>query len=225
MRFHYFGTLENLHSLKTAELKFKKVERKDVKIAIIDDDTFPYLSILTKHKFNIDTFKDVTNIESMSTYDIILCDIQGVGKELNTNYQGAYLLKEIYERFPSKVLISYTAHATDITFNKYLQYAEFSMKKDASSEDWVEKLDQAISLVSNLENRWVRTRDMLLKRGVSLFELSLLEDEFVYRVINRKTFENFPPPKITKSISDEIEPIIDDFCKILKLLKIVSTNE
>ena len=97
MRFHYCGTLENLHSLKTAELKFKKVERKDVKIAIIDDDAFPYLSILTKHKFNIDTFKDVTNIESMSTYDIILCDIQGVGKELNINYQGAYLLKEIYE--------------------------------------------------------------------------------------------------------------------------------
>lgn len=26
MRFHYCGTLENLHSLKTAELKFKKVE-------------------------------------------------------------------------------------------------------------------------------------------------------------------------------------------------------
>lgn len=225
MRFYHFGKLENLHSLKTADVKFRTVERKDVKIAIVDDDDFPYLSTLSKHKFNIDTFSDVMNIESMSAYDIILCDIQGVGKELNENYQGAYLLKEIYDRFPSKVLISYTAYATDITFNKYLQYAEFSMKKDASSEEWVEKLDQAIALVSNPENRWIRTRDMLLKRGVSLFELALLEDEFVYRVINGKSFDNFPPHKIIKSINEEFAPVVKDFCKILKLLHTIISNE
>lgn len=225
MRFHHFGKLENLHSLEVASLKFKKIERKDVKIAIVDDDTFPYLDILLKHKFSIDVFEDIANIDSINAYDIILCDIQGVGKKLNTNYQGAYLLKEIYEKYPSKVLISYTAHATDITFNKYLQYAEFSMKKDAGSEDWVEKLDQAIALVSNPENRWIRTRNMLLERGVSLFELALLEDEFVYRVLHNKSFEDFPPPKIVKSVSEEIAPVIDGFCNVLKLLKIVSTNE
>lgn len=197
MRLHYIGRLDTLNSLKTASLKFRKIERKDVKIALIDDEEFPYLRILQKHKFNIDVFKDASNIEAFGNYDIVLCDIQGVGKELNENYQGAYLLKEIYERFPSIVLMSYTGYATDITFNKYLQYAEYSMRKDAESEEWVEKLDQAITLVSDPENRWVRTRDLLLKRDVSLFELALLEDEFVHRILNGDSFEDFPPKKIS----------------------------
>lgn len=225
MRFHYLGHLANLHSLTTASLKYKKPERKDIRVAIIDNEDIPVLPTLQRHKFNIDTFPDVTNIESLASYDIILCDIQGVGLALNETYQGAYLLKEIYERFPSKVLISYTAYSTDITFNKYLQYAEASLKKDAGSEEWVEKLDHAITLVSEPEDRWKRTRNLLLERGVSLFELALLEDEFVRRVLENKTFEDFPPTKIAKSLTEEILPIVSDFCNMLKLIKPILKNE
>ena len=57
------------------------------------------IDILQRHKFDIDKFDDIENIESLNAYDIILCDIQGVGTKFNTSYQGAYLVKEIYKRY------------------------------------------------------------------------------------------------------------------------------
>lgn len=46
------------------------------KIAIVDNESFPMIEILQRHKFDIDKFDDIENIESLNGYDIILCDIQ-----------------------------------------------------------------------------------------------------------------------------------------------------
>lgn len=63
---------------------------------------------------------------------------------LNSNevFQGAYLVKEIYKRYPFKIIIAYTGSRYDPRYNEYLKYAEYNIIKDASSEEWVEKLDQ-----------------------------------------------------------------------------------
>lgn len=225
MRFYYIGSLLTFMNSFRGHYKFNNVERKDVKIAIIDDESFPLKETLLQHKFNIDVFHDVTSIDQFAGYEIILCDIQGVGKQFSQKYQGAYIVNEIYKRFPFKVLMSYTSKSTDITFNKYLHYAEFSIKKDADSEEWVEKLDTAIKLVSDPENRWIRTRNYLLEKGVSLFELALLEDEYVRHIIENKPFDDFPPKKLRGKITDEIETILKDFTNIIKLVNTVVKDE
>lgn len=61
MCFCYIGTPKNISALKTASLKYKQIERKSIKIAIIDNEDFPIMSILERHKFDIDVFNDITN--------------------------------------------------------------------------------------------------------------------------------------------------------------------
>ena len=168
MKFRYIGTPKNITDLRSAISKRKQLEQKDVKIAVIDNESFPMIDILQRHKFDIDKFDDIENIESLNAYDIILCDIQGVGTKFNTSYQGAYLVKEIYKRYPFKIIIAYTGSRYEPRYNEFLKYAEYNIPKDASSEEWVEKLDSALELASDPEHRWNRVRRYLLNRVSSL---------------------------------------------------------
>lgn len=206
MRFRYIGRLKSLKDLNVAEIKLKREERGDFNIAVIDDETFPLMDLLKSHRFVIDKFDDINSIKQLEAYDIILCDIQGVGVSFSNKYQGAYLIKEIYKSYPFKIIIAYTGSNYDPRYNEYLKFAEYNIAKDSDSENWVDILDEAIKQLSMVEYRWIRIRKFLLKKGVSLLDLALLEDDFVTRALEHKSFEDFPSKKIRKGFSnDEIE--------------------
>lgn len=66
-------------------------------------------------------------------------------------------------------------------------------------------------LASNPEHRWNRVRRYLLNKGVPLFELTLLEDDFVCRFLENKSFDDFPNNKIAKTLDDDIRAILQSF--------------
>ena len=196
--------------MHTPNRVLNKLKREDVRMVLIDDDQFPYLDLLRQHKFNIDTLKDVTSLTTLEAYDVILCDLNGVGKTFSEQFQGAYLVKEIYKRYPFKIIISYTGISFDARYNEYLKYADFSVKKDVESEVWVEKLDMAIDMLSNLEKRWQRVRDFLLANSVSLYDAMLLEDNLVRSVEERKK-DAFPEKRLTKNLNSDLRDILLSF--------------
>ena len=51
----------------------------------------------------------------------------------------------------------------------------------------------------------------LLNKGVPLFELTLLEDDFVCRFLENKSFDDFPNNKIAKTLDDDIRAILQSF--------------
>lgn len=65
MKFRYIGTPKNITDLRSIASKHKQLERKNVKIAIVDNESFPMIEILQRHKFDIDKFDDIENIESL----------------------------------------------------------------------------------------------------------------------------------------------------------------
>lgn len=208
--FVHFGTPKKITELQTPNRALNRVNREDVKMVLIDDEQFPYLGLLKQHKFNIDTLNDVTSLTTLEAYDVILCDINGVGKNFSEKYQGAYLVKEIYKRYPFKIIISYTCLNFDARYNEYLKYADFSIKKDNESEEWVEKLDMAIDMVSNIEKRWIRIRDYLLDNNISLYNVMLLENNLVCSIENGEK-KGFPSTKLIKNLSSEIKSILISF--------------
>ena len=106
-----------------------------------------------------------------------------------------------------KIIISYTGISFDARYNEYLKYADFSVKKDVESEVWVEKLDMAIDMLSNLEKRWQRVRDFLLANSVSLYDAMLLEDNLVRSVEERKK-DAFPEKRLTKNLNSDLRDIL-----------------
>ena len=211
MAFLFWKRFKTISDLRTADLKLKKVRRSDVKIAIIDDEPIEIMEILKSHKFNIDLIPKIESINILGEYDIIICDIHGVGEAFSKEFQGAYLVKEIYKQYPFKIIISYTGITYDARYNEYLKHAEFSLKKDVSSEDFVEKLDAAISLIQDPVHRWNKIKNYLVENDVPTYEIALIEDDFVRRLLSNQDFNDFPKKKIQKNIDSNLRAVLQSF--------------
>jgi len=167
-----------------------RILRRKFEILVIDDEGFEPKEILSTHMFNITHKKDIDTINDLLAYAVILCDIRGIGKAYNSEFEGAYLIKEIKTNFPSKIVIAYTASNYDPSYNSYLELADDVRKKGTLSEEWVEVLDQAIKTGLDPIEQWKRVRKELLDNNVSIAEVRRLEDKYV-RAVMKKNFKSF----------------------------------
>lgn len=158
-------------------------------ILVIDDDVFTFLDVLKKHEFNIDHKPDIQSLKDVEAYDIILCDIRGVGKFLGSKYEGAYLIKQIKEKYPNKIVISYTANDYDPSFQEYLKYADAIMPKGSALEDWAALLERILRENADPVKQWSRTREALLNANVPTAIVAEYEVKYV-KAIQSGSFES-----------------------------------
>lgn len=170
---------------RTAEL------RKQVDILIIDDDeVFLQESYLQKNGFRITHKTDIDTIKDVSDYEVILCDIRGVGKKLGASKEGAFLIKEIRNNYPNKQIVAYTGSSYDAAYNQYLKYADAVIDKGIPLDDWVALLDKQIENAVDPRNQWDRIRRSLLDSGLDTIAVAQIEDRYV-RSIKTKKQEEF----------------------------------
>jgi CheY-like chemotaxis protein len=169
-------------------------KRKLVPIAVIDDETFSAAQNLENNGYVIEIIGDLKSIDEITKYNIILCDLQGVGRLLNAKNQGAYIIDEIKRNHPEKFVIAYTGGASDDRITQLAQNsADFFLKKDADIEEWRDKLDEIISLLSNPIFVWKRQRFALIDSDVPTLDILKLEDAFVRAIESKSSFiyDNF----------------------------------
>ena len=161
--------------------------RPRVPIVVIDDKGFVYLDVMRNHGFVITELKDITDVKAVQTYPIIVCDIRGVGKTLDPQFEGAHVLAEIKKHYPNKILIVYTGQRFDATFNKYFALCDASITKDAESQQWVEVLDKAIAAFLDPVAQWKKLRAYLIDLDVPTMRLAELEHHYVSAVLAKQT--------------------------------------
>lgn len=152
--------------------------RGKVQIVAIDDEGFVAEQNLSNTGFKIRTLPDVHRITDVEDYLIILCDVNGVGTSLSVETQGAYLIQEIKNKYPDKVVIAYTAgsrHSNIVL--KARRVADEYMIKDASIDEWRDLLDVQIRNLCDPIYVWKKTRLRLMEAGIELADLQELEQE------------------------------------------------
>lgn len=177
-RFKSIDDLKELIRLHELESRINE-KRKSFKILAIDDEEFTYLENLERHQFNITHVKDITAIAGVEPFQIILCDLVGVGKKLNPVLQGAHLIGEIKKNYPEKVAIAYTGGPNTDLMVSSLKVADSYIKKDASIDEWCNILDNSILQLANPVSVWKKYRVRLLDAGITPTELIYLENDFV----------------------------------------------
>ncbi len=120
--FLHLGEPKSIKDLNKPSLKLNKIDRIKVPILVIDDNEFEYLDHLKNHRFDITYFNDIQSIESVKEYEVILCDINGVGKIFDSKFEGAHVISELYKKYPFKTIIAYTGYTHDPTYNKFFRY-------------------------------------------------------------------------------------------------------
>lgn len=194
-------------------------KKKEVDILVIDDDDFPFLDVLqTTYGFNIVQKADIDNLKDVEPYQIILCDIQGVGKQFMTSYGGAYLGSQIKANYPNKNVIIYTASTTSIDNQKYYQTVDNVLPKGTSIEDWVSALNESIDSLYDPVKIWYSIQERLFREKVATKDIAYLESEYV------KAIKSGTEKSIEKLYQDS-NNISEIFKEALALLvKLIITN-
>lgn len=82
--------------------------------------------------------------QDIEPYDIILCDISGVGKKLGYQKEGAFIIREIHANYPNKRIIAYTSYTYNPELNQFFSMADFVAPKDFSIDGWIDALDEQV---------------------------------------------------------------------------------
>lgn len=185
-----------------ARLRAPTELRRSVKIAVIDDQPFAPEHNLRNNQFQIDTFTDIHQVEKISEYPIVLCDLQGVGLHLANDLQGAYLIEEIKRNYPEKSVIAFTGGSANSTITRRAEAAaDDYLRKDSSIEDWRYILDKHIKNLSDPVFVWQQLRIRLISADISPLELLKLEHAYVSSI---KSGANIAREAIKKATSDGI---------------------
>jgi CheY-like chemotaxis protein len=125
--------------------------RKRSRILVIDDSDFAYRTLFENEGYTIEKWDDVDDLPKLEKgyYDIILLDIQGVGKE-HSKEQGLGILKHLHEVCPTQIIIAYSNADFSLEYQDFFKMADAVLAK---ADDYVQ---------------FKRTVDKLLRERFSL---------------------------------------------------------
>lgn len=186
--------------------------RKHVSMLVIDDNDFIPKPHLIANGYQIHQKTDIETIKDVEPYDIILCDISGVGKKLGYSKEGAFIIREIHANYPSKRIIAYTSYTYNADYNQYFSMADFVAPKDLGIDDWISVLDEQVKKSMDPVAQWKKIRAYLLDNGVSTLTVAKIEDKFV-EAVNTKSFDRLKMYIAGKD--SKLSSIITDFLSSL----------
>mgnify|MGYP004675431779 CR=1 FL=1 len=190
--------------------------RKKFEILFIDDEEIAYLENLKSNGFNVTYKTNITDIKDVSAYDIIMCDINGVGEALGKD--GASMAAQIKNVYPNKVVISYSAALHSFTYQKTLEFVDKRIPKGTSIEDWLNLLDEIIEENSNPIRVWNKTEQKLLKANISTREIAELESKYVEAIIKEK-FNSLEKLSNSGNVIQILKTTIPFLIQILKTIQ------
>lgn len=166
--------------------KGKGEVRSAINIAVIDDEKLQARPNLTTYGYRITELPDIRSVLEIEKYDVVLCDLMGVGKNFDQSIGGSSIIREIKQNYPTKVVIAYTgarANTTEAITAK--EFADDFLKKDAEISKWVEKLDEAIEVASDPYKRWIVARQGLIDEEVDIRVIVELESAYVNSILGK----------------------------------------
>lgn len=162
--------------------------------------------------FKITEFPDISRLEIIADYPVIICDIKGVGKSFGADSEGAFLIHEIKRKYPDKYIIAYSTASFGIKDTKFLKKADVSLQKETTTEQWSEVLEKALEEVSNPKIRWIKIRQSLLDYNIELSDLMILEQSYIRSVLYNNINEMPSNSELENILDSEIMiDIIKDF--------------
>lgn len=145
--------------------EFEKIKFK-ARIALVDDDEISHVKRLQREGYNIIDLPDITEIDDFirKKYNVVVLDIQGIGKNLSEVSEGWGVLKYIKTECPHLVVIMFTGADWSVTKYKHLvDMADDVIGKDIEFLDFKSKLDSAIRKAFSPKFHFEIERKNLLK--------------------------------------------------------------
>ncbi len=197
------NSLSSCTKLDTAQ------KRSRIDVLVIDDSSFPPKENLERNGFKIFQWPDIEDLKTVEHYDLILCDIEGVGKKINPKDQGGAVIKQIKKLYPNKYIIAYSARTFGTQFNEFFTYADEVVSKDKDISDWCDTLDSAMEEIVDPQKFWLRLRKFLSDSDIETKELLLMENRYVRSMLCKKNcFDDYDLNKLPIDASNIVNGML-----------------
>ncbi|ALD22267.1 response regulator [Hymenobacter sp. DG25A] len=144
--------------------EFEKAKLK-ARIAFVDDEEVNYVNRLQKDGYNVAYWEDIENIDDFANkgYNVVVLDIQGIGKTISESSEGWGILKYLKNTYPHIVVIMYTGADWSITkFKNQADQADDFIGKDFDYLDFKYTLDTNIKKAfSNKYHLEINKRELM----------------------------------------------------------------
>lgn len=196
-----------IRSLTTNQL------RESSKIVIIDDqieEMSALIERLRSNKFNITPQNDITSLNDIEAYDIVIIDLQGVGKKIDPDEEGFGVIKQISKNYPEKGLGVYSGNNHKLKENIP---GLMVIQKDGNNDHWTSIIDTKLENIKNPCHIWKFMACKLINNDVSAKIIAKIEDDYFDRIINNKSMDGFPD---VESLDVDLTPYITLIAKAIQ---------
>jgi hypothetical protein len=120
--------------------------RKRARIIVIDDNDFPYRTLFQRDGYTIEKWDDVEDLPKLESgyFDIVLLDIQGVGKE-QSQEQGLGILRHLRQVCPAQILVAYSNADYSLKYQDFFKLADRTLAKSADYVEYKRVVDWLLS--------------------------------------------------------------------------------
>lgn len=168
--------------------------KQKIKVAIIDDQPFPYLNALEAEGCEVRIFEDYSTqvkqrnqklkIIELSSYDVIVCDVHSIGAQIFPGSEGISVIEDIRIKCPLKVIVAYTGDPGAIlTKLKRQDTLDKTFAKDWSVDDFLFNFREVLDIFKKPKNRWEFIQRRLTHLGLAQHKISGVQRVFVEHVL------------------------------------------
>lgn len=177
--FNFFGKKQ------WPEIPFEEIKKRS-KILVVDDSDFAYLTLFKKDGYSIEHWKDIKNLPSLEkgAFDIILLDIQGVGKKQSQD-QGFGILKHLNKACPAQIVIAYSNADWSLKYQEFFRMADAVLAKSSDYVDFKRVVDEL--LIKRFSMDFYLDRFVQLTGSHTQGDISKLKKQATKAILSRST--------------------------------------
>lgn len=140
-----------MFSNKLPQLELAEI-RKRARILVIDDSEFFYLQLFEDDGYVIEKWDDVNDLHKIESgyFDIILLDIQGVGRKYSKE-EGLGVLKHLHQVCPAQIIIAYSNADFSLKYQDFFRLADATLDKADDYVNFKRTVDHLLQLRFSLD--------------------------------------------------------------------------
>ena len=223
---YVYTNLKTISSVEEQRIDMRiNVPRETIKICVIDDEGFDINMLYDLGYKNIRKKIQFEGMDEYQDYDIILCDVEGIGIDVDAEKQGLAVAEQIKNVYPEKIVVLYSGKNIE-TFGELPKVLDGYLRKQSSMSELAKSLDTYYKKSIDPINVWKKTRDEMLNNGISTKTIAFLEDRYCRSLLDKKEYlYNDVNEEDTEIFSAEnISKYIEILAKVVEVVGRLSTN-
>lgn len=160
------------------------VDRSKIKVYVIDDEGFdsdPLISIGYENIRKCTQFQDCHYFQDA---DIILCDIDGVGGNIDPIKQGISVAENLKTIYPEKIVVIYTSKDIDV-YGGIPNSLDGRIGKSGTMSDLAFELDEYYKKSKDIILAWQKIQKQMLDKNISMKTIAFTEHFYCKSLIDK----------------------------------------